>query len=73
MWDLIVSVPDLCLSFYFAGKSNENMVTVTYSTLCIRSDLKKTTKNIRPEDIFLPSPPPPQIVFLMWYLKRDSL
>ena len=26
IWDLIVSVPDHCLSFYFSSKSNENII-----------------------------------------------
>ena len=26
MWDLIVSVPDHCLPFYFIGRINQNLI-----------------------------------------------
>ena len=31
MWDLIVSVPDHCLSFYFSTKNNGKVVKVIVS------------------------------------------
>ena len=30
MWDLIVSVPDHCLSFYFAGSTNKTLYKFEY-------------------------------------------
>ena len=35
MWDLIVSVPDHCLSFYFNSKSSKVYKTRNFATLLV--------------------------------------
>ena len=46
MWDLIVSVPDHCLSFYFSVKSKEDVALGEFALLkCIVVDFQRDNKN----------------------------
>ena len=38
MWDLIVSVPDHCLSFYFSHTLNRNILFIRDKTIRVRND-----------------------------------
>ena len=40
MWDLIVSVPDHCLSFYFTGQKLSSYLYQNYSTIDIVAELR---------------------------------
>ena len=47
MWDLIVSVPDRCLSFYFSSSVLRNTSLLVNNFMAIRPSLEKASLMVR--------------------------
>ena len=73
MWDLIVSVPDYCLSFYFSSYRAKER-TALYSVLVIAKVQRGITKQIYSQELcFLRSAHRPMLVNISMTFHEDIL